>query len=58
MAKKKPLKAIVWTEEQIEELAAVTQADIEQAAQFWRDNAPRPLQSLLDARPPTDNIEA
>lgn len=58
MAKKQPLKAIIWTEEQIDELAAIDLTDIEAAAQFWRDNAPPALADLLDALPPfEDEIE-
>jgi len=58
MAKRQPLKALIWTEEQIDELTAITDADIEAAAQFWRDNAPAALADLLDALPPDFGVSS
>ncbi len=47
----KPLK---HTEKELDELAAVTPADIEAAKVFWRKHAPKKQKALLDAEPTDD----
>lgn len=43
----KPLKL---TPEQLDEMSKVTPADIVKAQQFWRQNAPKEFETLLDAQ--------
>lgn len=42
-------KPIAWTDQQIEALSQVSEADKLAAAALWHDRAPRPLADLLDA---------
>lgn len=53
---RKPLgKAIQHTDAELEQLAQVTPADIEEAGAFWRANAPKRYQGLLDAKEQNSN---
>lgn len=50
---KKPVplgKPLQLTDEQLDQLAVVTAADIEKAKAFWRNNAPAQFKTLLDAQ--------
>lgn len=48
--KKVPLgKPLDLTDEQLDQLAEVTPADIEKAKVFWRTHAPEKFRDLLDA---------
>jgi hypothetical protein len=50
MPDKVPLgKPLQLTEKELEELAKVTEKDIEKAKKFWRKNAPPEFKNLLDA---------
>lgn len=40
---------VPWTEEQIEALIQISDADIERAAVMWRTNAPERSFDILDA---------
>lgn len=42
------------SDDELEQLAAVTPTDIEQAKAFWRAHAPDEFQDLLDAQPEED----
>ncbi len=44
-------KPLNWTEEQLAQLATVTDADKESAAAYWRRNAPSWARGLIDAEP-------
>lgn len=48
--KRKPLgHAINWTDQDLQQMAQVTQADIKAAQALWRNDAPKRLAGLLDA---------
>jgi hypothetical protein len=48
--KRVPLgKPLQLTDEQLDQLAIVTPADIEKAKVFWRNNVPAEFETLLDA---------
>ena len=48
--KKVPLgKPLPLTEKELEEAAVITEEDIEEAKEFWRENAPEEFIDLLDA---------
>ena len=56
-AKKKevPLgKAIIWTDSQLDALSEISPADIIEAGQWWKQNAPKKYKNLLDAKPEND----
>lgn len=44
-------RAIKWSSEAIDALAQVSEADIEEAAEYWRANAPARFKTLLDSKP-------
>lgn len=44
-----PGKPLRLTDEQLEELAQVTPADIEKAKAFWKNNVSEKFKTLLDA---------
>lgn len=48
-------KALDWSDEDIDKLAEVSEADIAAAAQEWRDTAPPGFEGLLDAEPMEDD---
>lgn len=48
---KKLGQPINWTPEQLDALAAVTQADIDAAQIWWQANAPKKYKKLLEAKP-------
>ena len=51
-SKKIPLgKPLELTDEQLDQLAEVTPADIEKTKVFWRTHAPEKFKDLLDAEP-------
>jgi len=48
--KRKPLgHAINWTDQDLQQMAQVTQSDIKAAVEMWRNSAPKRLAGLLDA---------
>jgi hypothetical protein len=50
-ARKKPLGSPVdWTESDLDALSTISPADLKAAAALWRNEAPKPLQGLLDAK--------
>jgi hypothetical protein len=53
MAKKRVKlgKPIVWTEEQLDAISSVSEADILQAGQWWQQNATKKYKKLLEAKP-------
>lgn len=49
--KKQPLGApISWSDSDLDSLARVTPTDVKAAAALWNNEAPKPLQGLLDAK--------
>jgi hypothetical protein len=48
-------KPIRWTDEQLDQLSTITDADIEAAAAWWQAYAPRRLKNLLNATEDTAN---
>jgi hypothetical protein len=49
--KRVPLgQSLKLTPEQLDEMSKVTPTDIVKAQRFWRDNAPSPFETLLDAQ--------
>ena len=44
-------EAIQWTEEQLDAMSEITEADIAAAAALWRAGAPAKYKKLLDAEP-------
>lgn len=55
---RKPLgKAIVHTDEELDQLATVTPADIEAASALWKASAPPALANLLDAKQKESDAE-
>lgn len=42
--------ALDWTDADLDALSTISQADVEQAKLLWRQQAPRPLRTLLDAQ--------
>lgn len=44
-------KPLQLSDDELDQLAVVTPADIEKAKAFWRANAPPKFQTLLDAQP-------
>lgn len=58
MADPKPVplgKPLELTDEQLDQLAEVTPADIEKAKIFWRAKAPEEFKTLLDAQTMEEN---
>ncbi len=48
--KRKPLgHAINWTDQDLQQMATITQADIKNAVAMWHNDAPKRLAGLLDA---------
>jgi hypothetical protein len=50
---KKPVplgRSLKLTPEQLDEMSKVTPANIVKVQRFWRDNAPSPFETLLDAQ--------
>jgi hypothetical protein len=48
--KRKPLgKAISWSDQDLQQMATITPADIKAAVALWRNAAPKRLAGLLDA---------
>lgn len=50
--KRKPLgKPIEWTDADLDALSNITEADIIEAGQWWKQNAPKKYKNLLNANP-------
>jgi hypothetical protein len=43
--------ALKWSDAAIDALTEISEADIEEAAAYWRANAPASFKALLDAQP-------
>ena len=49
--RRKPLgKGIEWTDQDLDDLAEVSMADVKAADALWQAEAPAPLKKLLDAQ--------
>lgn len=50
-AKKKALGSPVnWSDDDLDKLSAISQADIKTAQALWRNEAPAPLKNMLSAK--------